>query len=190
LTSQRPGKKKSDAQTGTWVAGLVFFGAILFGLFVLPHLGGPRKNNQLQGSQAPDFALPVINAQFSKPMLHLSDLDGKVVILDFWASWCGPCRQQAPIVERVAKKYEAQGVTLIGIATSDRRSNVEAYARAYPSSFPAIFDEDENVARAYGALALPTLAVLDKRGKIVALRSGLMRESQLSSLVEAALQSP
>jgi len=189
LTSSRPARKKDDSQTGMWVAGLVFLGAILFGLVVLPLLGKGKKS-ELEGGQAPDFALPVINDKFARPTLHLSDLDGKVVILDFWASWCGPCRAQGPIVERVASKYQAQGVTLVGIATSDRRQNAEAYARANPSSFPALFDEDENVARAYNAFGLPTLAVLDKRGKIVALRSGLMREGQLSALVEAALASP
>jgi thiol-disulfide isomerase/thioredoxin len=172
-----------------WVAGLVFLGAILLGLLVLPLLGKGQKH-QLEGIQAPDFALPVINEKFTRPTLHLSDLDGKVVIVDFWASWCGPCREQAPIVERVAKKYRAQGVMLVGIATSDRRQSAEAYARAQQSSFPALFDGDESVARAYGAYGLPTLAVLDKRGTIVALRSGLMRETELSALVEAALDSP
>jgi cytochrome c biogenesis protein CcmG, thiol:disulfide interchange protein DsbE len=189
LTSARRGRKSDDTQTGMWVAALVFVGAILFGLLVLPLLDKGKKN-QLEGNQAPDFALPVINEKFARPTLHLSDLDGKVVILDFWASWCGPCRLQAPIVESVAKKYETRGVTLVGIATSDRRQSAEAYARANNSSFPALFDGDETVARAYRAYGLPTLAVLDKRGTIVALRSGLMRENQLSALVEAALQSP
>jgi len=188
LTRATPGRRK-DTQSGTWVAGLVFLGAILFGLVVLP-LFGKGEKNPFEGTQAPDFALPVINQKFQRPELHLSDLDGKVVILDFWASWCGPCRQQAPIVERVAKKYEARGVTLVGIATSDQRRSAEAYAKAFPSSFPALHDADENVARAYGAHGLPTLAILDRRGKIVAVRSGLMREGQLTALVEAALERP
>jgi cytochrome c biogenesis protein CcmG, thiol:disulfide interchange protein DsbE len=181
--------RKDDARMGTWVAGLVFLAAILFGLLVLPLLGKGKKH-QLDGAQAPDFALPVINGKFERSTLRLSDLDGKVVILDFWASWCGPCKQQAPIVEKVAKEYEARGVTLLGIATSDQQASAEAHGRRFPSSFPAVFDQDDAVARAYGVEGLPTLAVLDKRGKIVALKSGLTRRNELAALVEAALQSP
>ncbi len=177
--------RNADAKAGYMVAALVFAVAILFGLFVLPKLG---KRASLFSSQAPDFALPVINGQFVRPTLRLSDLDGQVVIVDFWASWCWPCRQQAPIVERVATSFKARGVTLVGIATSDQRRSAEYYAKVNPSSFPALYDENEQAARAYDVSGLPTLAVIDKHGKLVARRSGVVSDRELTALVEQALE--
>jgi cytochrome c biogenesis protein CcmG/thiol:disulfide interchange protein DsbE len=177
-------RRQADARTGYWLGALVLGIALLFGLVVMPWAS--KKTSSL-GKPAPEFALPVINGKFERPDLRLSDLDGKVVILDFWASWCMPCRAQAPIVERVAKAHAAQGVVLVGIATSDQRRSAELYAKNNPSDFPALFDEEELVARAYGVKGLPTLAVIDRQGKLVALRSGLVREAELRALVESAL---
>ncbi|HEV8246459.1 MAG TPA: TlpA disulfide reductase family protein, partial [Polyangiaceae bacterium] len=79
-------------------------------------------------------------------------------------------------------------VTLVGIATSDQKLAAESYARANPSEFPALFDQDEVAARTYGVSGLPTLVVIDKHGKLVAIRSGLVREGDLQSLVQAAIE--
>lgn len=185
MTGAKNTRKSLDGSSGFLVAGLVFVCAILLGLLVLPRLG---KKNQFQGGLAPEFALPVMNGKFERPTLRLSDLDGKVVILDFWASWCSPCREQAPIVERVAQRFAPRGVTLVGIATSDQRRAAENYAKTHPSAFPAVYDQDEATARSYGVQGLPTLAVVDRTGKIVALRSGLLRENELAALIEATLQ--
>lgn len=181
----REAKRRADARTGYLLGALVLVIAALFGFLVLPFLG--KKVDQRVGAPAPDFLLPVMNGKYERPELRLSDLEGKVVILDFWASWCGPCRVQAPIVERVAKSRAAQGVMLVGVATSDQRRAAENYARQYPSEFPALFDEDEAAAHAYGVQGLPTLAVIDRRGMLVALRSGLVRQAELEALVESAL---
>jgi thiol-disulfide isomerase/thioredoxin len=181
----REAKRRADARTGYGLGIMVLVIAALFGFLVMPLLG--KKVDRRVGTPAPEFLLPVMNGKFERPELRLSDLEGKVVILDFWASWCGPCRMQAPIVERVAKSLAAQGVMLVGVATSDQRKSAENYANKYPSEFPALFDEDEAAARAYGVEGLPTLAVIDRKGTLVALRSGLVREAELKALVESAL---
>ena len=181
----REAKRRADARTGYGLAAMVLVVAALFGFIVMPLLG--RKPDLRFHGPAPDFLLPVMNGKFERPELRLSDLEGKVVIVDFWASWCGPCRVQAPIVERVAKSHAAQGVMLVGVATSDQRKSAENYASRHPSEFPALFDEDEAAAHAYGVEGLPTLAVIDRKGMLVALRSGLVREAELEAIVEAVL---
>jgi cytochrome c biogenesis protein CcmG/thiol:disulfide interchange protein DsbE len=181
----REAKRRADARTGYGLAAMVLVIAALFGLVVMPLLG--KKGDGRVGTPAPEFLLPVMNGKFERPELRLSDLEGKVVIVDFWASWCGPCRVQAPIVERVAKSHRALGVMLVGVATSDQRKSAENYASRHPSEFPALFDEDEAAARAYGVEGLPTLAIIDRKGMLVALRSGLVREAELEELVQSAL---
>ena len=85
------------------------------------------------------------------------------------------------------KSHAAQGVMLVGVATSDQRRSAENYAKQHPSEFPALFDEDEAAAHAYGVEGLPTLAIIDRKGMLVALRSGLVREAELEAIVEAVL---
>lgn len=178
-------KRRADARTGYGLGLMVLVIAALFGFLVMPLLG--KKADRRIGTPAPEFLLPVMNGKYERSELRLSDLEGKVVILDFWASWCRPCRVQAPIVERVAKSYAAQGVILVGVATSDSRKSAENYAASQPSEFPAVFDENDSVARAYGVEGLPTLAVVDRRGVLVALKTGVVREAELVTMVKEAL---
>lgn len=177
---------KHDDTSGTWVtAGLVLACALIFGLIALPKLAPDKR----VGKPAPDFVLPRLEAATpgKKPNeLRLSELEGKGVILDFWASWCMPCRQQAPIVDRVAKKYGEQGLVALGVVTGDVPEDALRFAAEHPVSYASVLD-DGQASKAFSVQGLPTLVVLNRKGEVVAVRQGLVREGELTGLAEAAL---
>ena len=167
-----------------WVLGGVAIALILlFGLVVLPY----ADPGATRGKAASDFSLEVIYGGEPGNRIRLSDLKGKVVVLDFWASWCQPCRAQTPIVDSVAKKFEAKDVMVVGVNTSDRRELAEAYLKEHPVSYASVIDEEGATSEAFGVSQLPTIVVLDRTGKITFSRAQVVSAQMLSELVSEAL---
>jgi thiol-disulfide isomerase/thioredoxin len=158
--------------------------ALLFGGVVLPYLRPARSPNL--GKLAPDFTLPVVHGGEPGNRLHLADLRGNAVLLDFWASWCAPCRQQAPIVDRVARRWEGKGVVVVGVNTGDEQDEAVRFAASRKLSYASVFD-DGRVAEAYGVRQMPTLYVLGPDGRVVAVRQRVVGERELEELVKEAL---
>src|SRR5690606_40121736 len=121
-----------------WVlAGLAIFLVLLFAFVVLPY-GDPGKKPV---GKAPDWALPVIHGGEPGNRIRLSDLRGSVVVLDFWASWCAPCKKQMPILDRVSRAYADEKVVIVGINTDAQRSLALDYLRQRPTSYASLYDE-------------------------------------------------
>jgi thiol-disulfide isomerase/thioredoxin len=100
------------------------------GLFVLPYLGAKKaESSPLVGLPAPDFLLPYASPGEQSKTQRLSDLQGHAVVLDFWASWCAPCRAQTPVLARVAKAFGPAQLRVLGVGTSDERSAITAGMR-------------------------------------------------------------
>lgn len=186
MASPKSVRRQNDKH-GYLTGILVFAAAIVFGLFVLPRFGGGPKS-ALIGKQAPDFILPVIYGQGRGDKVRLSDHQGRVVVLDFWASWCGPCRRQTPIVDRVAKTFENQPVTVLGIASSDREEAAQGFLEKQGVSYRSLYDEDNVASAAFGVSVLPTLVVIDKSGSVTWLASRLVSQGELEELVRKALE--
>ncbi|MCA9593421.1 MAG: TlpA family protein disulfide reductase [Myxococcales bacterium] len=167
-----------------WVLGLlVVIVSGLFGLIVLPRIG--REKSAMEGLTAPDFALEVIHGGDPGNRIRLSDQIGKPVVMDFWASWCKPCREQAPIIDAFAKAHPDDVVTM-GINTDDRREDAIAYAKSAGLSYPAVFDEGSKVASTYGVRALPTLVVIDTKGRIFKMHTRVTEREELEKMVADA----
>jgi peroxiredoxin len=180
-----PKLKETTNPRQAWTTLLLVIGVTaLFAFVVVPYI---RPKSPLEGVAAPDFALSVIHGGDPGARIRLSDLRGKTVILDFWASWCGPCRTQAPIMDTVARNHEAAGdVVVVGVSTSDERNAAIQFAQSQNLSYPMVFDDANKVAAAYSVTGLPTLIVIDKAGKIVSVRRSVVRETELEELVGRA----
>jgi thiol-disulfide isomerase/thioredoxin len=174
-----------SAETPWFSAGLVLFAAGLFGWLVLPRLAP----DPFVGKSAPDFLLPRLSgAAISNEKVRLSDLQGKAVILDFWASWCIPCRAEMPIVDKVAKAEGPRGVVALGVLSGDAAEDAGEFLAEHPVSYPSVVDEQAHAGTAFAVKGLPTLVVLDRKGAVVAVRLGHVSENELTALVEAALR--
>ena len=116
----------------------------------------------LAGQPAPDFALPA----GAGPNVRLSEHRGEVVVLSFWSSSCGSCRQQLQALGRSLGTYASAGLALYGVSVDDRPLDAEKYARGATVGFPLLLDADKSVARAYQVDALPMTVLIDRSGVV------------------------
>jgi cytochrome c biogenesis protein CcmG/thiol:disulfide interchange protein DsbE len=135
---------------------------------------------------APDRTLPALDGSGST---SLNALRGKVVVLNFWASWCDPCRSEAPRLERLQQRLAKAGNgTVLGVTYQDVPSDSKAFVDKYRLSYPNARDIGTKLAKQYGTRALPETFVLDKRGRIVAISRGAVSQSFLDRSVGEALR--
>lgn len=186
MTSRRsPG---AEDKTGYLVAGLVLVFSLLMGFFVLPRFGAAGAKSDLIGKPAPDFLLPYVSPAEQGKTQRLSDLQGRVVVLDFWASWCAPCREQTPVLEQVAEAVGAEKLAVLGVGTSDDRASITRFLERAPHHYASVYDDEGMASSAYRVRGLPTLVVITADGTVSALTTGLVSERQLKSLVTEAMQ--
>jgi thiol-disulfide isomerase/thioredoxin len=179
-------KKTATPAQGTLIIGSVLALGLVLGLTVLPTLHPPKS--KLVGLPAAGFTLPVITGGDAGSRVRLSDLRGKIVIIDFWASWCAPCRAEAPIIDRVARRHDGKGVVVLGVATSgDDWQRAAEFAKSQSLSYTTLFDDGDHVASAFRVQELPTLVVIDREGVVSAVRPRMVHEDELEELVTDAL---
>ena len=111
---------------------------------------------------APDFTLKSNTGK----NIRLSDLRGQVVMINFWASWCGPCRQEMPILDDLYKRYSKLGFTLIGVNVEQDSSKANAYLKDIPVSFPVLYDTGNLTSKLYNVNAMPTTVMVDRNGNM------------------------
>jgi len=176
-------REAEEPASGLTIAAMVV--ALIVAFAFLPRFFGSRGGGPLSGKPAPEVTFNyVLNAPAAAP--SLSSLKGHPVLLDFWATWCGPCQQTAPVVDRIAARYRDQGLAVVGVNTSDEAGNAAPWASRHHLNYPIAFDSGE-AARAYGVENLPTLVVIGKDGNVVAVHHGLTSDAELDDLVKKAL---
>ena len=153
-------KAHKDGYVSTIVYAAV--GLIILVLVAAAFLTGDGGRPQ-QGDPAPDFALELLDGSH----ISLSDLRSQVVVLNFWASWCGPCRREAPALQQVWETYEAKGVVFLGVSYRDAKGASQDFIDAFGITYRNGFDARGQISRAYGVTAVPETFVIDRQGRIV-----------------------
>jgi peroxiredoxin len=117
-----------------------------------------------KGQPAPDFTLTDMQGQ----QVSLSDLKGKVVILNFWATWCPPCREEMPSMEMLYRKYKDQGLVILAVnVEKDGKQLVEAFLQRSPYTFPILLDTQAEVQNRYKVFRFPETFIIDRNGNVV-----------------------
>jgi cytochrome c biogenesis protein CcmG/thiol:disulfide interchange protein DsbE len=145
---------------------------------------GCAGSNALEvGDNAPDFSLTDMNGK----QVSLSEFSGKVVILDFFASWCPPCRQEIPDFIELEKTYSDKGFAMVGVSLVDARESKD-FANKFGINYPVLID-DGKVSNIYGPVrSIPTTFVLDKSGKIAKLYIGFRPKSVFEADIKGLLR--
>ncbi len=139
---------------------------------------------QVDSGLAPDFTLSL----FDGGQLTLSELQGQVVVVNFWASWCIPCRDEAPILEQAWQRYRDQGVVFVGVAYLDTDKEAKAFLEEFEVTYPNGPDLGTKIAPTYRLAGVPETFFVDKNGQIADLEIGPLTETRLVSAIEKLLQ--
>jgi peroxiredoxin len=117
---------------------------------------------------APDFSLDAHGGK----QVALSELRGQVVMINFWASWCVPCKEEMPLLEQMYRKYRPMGFTLLGVNVEPQQDKAEALLEKTPVSFPVLFDRENRVSKLYNVTGMPSSVLIDREGNVRYLHRG------------------
>ncbi|HWC17548.1 MAG TPA: TlpA disulfide reductase family protein [Terriglobales bacterium] len=143
----------------------------------------PLVYGETKGKQAPDFALKDLDGK----QVKLSDFRGKAVLLNFWATWCGPCKVEMPWFVELQKQYGPQGLEIVGVALDDSgKDEIQKFAKDMGVNYTILQGQDD-VGDAYGAIGLPTTFYIDRNGRIIDSASGLVSRSEIEENIKKSL---
>jgi cytochrome c biogenesis protein CcmG/thiol:disulfide interchange protein DsbE len=139
------------------------------------------------GHAAPNFTITLWNGQTGQK-LHLADLKGRPVVLNFWASWCDPCVAEAPILQTAAQHYAAQGIVFVGIAYEDIQANAVRFLQQYGITYPVGPDTSGAISIAYGVPSVPETVFINRNGMVVDKFDGALTQNFLDQRVAKILK--
>lgn len=142
-----------------WWIALAVAAAVAFAMWTAPSVPDPVG----RGTLAPDFTLPRMSGQ----EVRLSDLRGRVVLVNFWASWCKPCEEEMPAMERLYEQLAPEGLELLAVSVDDSREAVEKFREGRDLSFPILLDPERRVSRLYQTFRYPETLLVDRDGMVV-----------------------
>ena len=169
-------KKRKNRLIIRTVVLLLLLGAVIFAI-------ASKKTEKVLavGDYAPDFE--VVDLEGNKH--RLSDYQGEGVFLNFWGSWCGPCKTEMPFMENQSKEFKDKGVHILALNIKDTRLKAETFRDQYGLTFPIAQDKDESIRRAYNVIPLPTTVLIDPDGKIIDIITKGISENEIRQAMES-----
>jgi cytochrome c biogenesis protein CcmG/thiol:disulfide interchange protein DsbE len=154
------------------------------GFVALLYFGLQRTGGQATvGDPAPEFELSTLDGG----TLSSDDLKGHPVVVNFWASWCVPCREEAPSLERTWRRYKDDGVVFVGVNIKDAESDAKAFVEEFDITYPVVRDLDQRLTRSFGVQGLPETFFIDHNWTFVGAESGARRGEQEGTVVLGAI---
>lgn len=167
----------------TFVALVVIVGLISYSVYMNGGFTPKKEEKAAVGFLAPDFTLSGLDG---KPY-RLSEIK-KPTIINFWASWCGPCRAETPDLMRLYDKYDGKlEILAVNVTVNDKEENAKKFVQFFGMKFPVLFDRRGEVANTYQVMAFPTNVFVDKEGTIVHIADGLLPMEQVEKIIQPLL---
>jgi len=173
-----PGMTGLGRGVGVALRGPLLAGVLLVGALWSPAIPGSEaltpllKSLDLGSYPGGTLAPPFSGRTLDSRQLSMADLRGKVIVVNFWASWCLECRPEMPALERLHREFASRGLAVIGINAREERETVRRYAAELGLSFPLVLDPIGMINTTYGVVGLPTTFVVGRNGRAVALAVG------------------
>lgn len=175
-----PGRRRGLRVAAVIVPSVAFVALLLYGV-----MQKPAGNAGDGGSAAPAFIAPRLDGAGT---VSLEDLQGKPVVLNFWASWCEPCKEEAPLLRAAARSY-GDRVRFVGMDIHDARSDARRFVVEHDLRYLQLRDESGDVARAYGLTGQPETFFIDERGSIAEHVPGLLDKATLNDVLQPLISS-
>jgi cytochrome c biogenesis protein CcmG/thiol:disulfide interchange protein DsbE len=178
-----PTKDKSGKQWGFRLMVVLAFGLLIALLGLMGWGLVKAQRGQVQDGLAPDFTLTT----FDNRQISLKDLRGNIVVVNFWASWCVPCRLEATYLEQTWRKYKDQGVVFIGVNYVDTEPNALAYIKEFDNTYINGPDLGTRISQAYRIKGVPETFYIGKNGELRGLKIGPLESPELEQKIEELL---
>lgn len=124
-----------------------------------------------KGAPLPDVTLQTLDGQ----KLSSASLKGKVVVIDFWATWCGPCKEELPVLQQLYSKYKSQGLVVVGVSVDNDKGGLGAFLRKHGVTFPNAHDQNHELAKRFAPKKMPSSFVVDRKGVVQAVHAGFTK---------------
>ncbi|MBL4968702.1 redoxin domain-containing protein [Bacillus halotolerans] len=163
-----------------WVAGILLIGLAGYMCWNVYQQFSKKEIGIEEGQQAPDFTLKTLSGERAS----LSDVKGKKVLLNFWATWCKPCRQEMPAMEELQKEHSDVAVIAVNFTSAEKsEKQVQAFADTYHLTFPILIDK-KGINADYNVFSYPTTYILDEKGVIQDIHIGTMTKKEMKEKLD------
>lgn len=182
LEDAPPAPPGTGRQRGVVVAAILVVLVLGLGWVAMRVMGSGDLGQDPFGRAAPNFELPRLKGEGT---VSLSDFKGKPVVLNFWASWCGPCKDEGPVLAAAERKWRDQDVVFLGVDSEDTRQAALEFEQAFGIEYDSAFDEQGELEAKYGVLGFPETFFIDRQGKIHGKYVGPIDAQTLDTYVSA-----